>query len=91
MNRTSQKISIIFLSLELVVIIIALYTLIYFANRENDKLVEQYEHKTIDVLSADEMDRFFVIDDDFINFIQNPKYFYSEKLLHSKGWLMLLS
>ena len=37
------------------------------------------------------MDRFFVIDDDFINFIQSPKYFYSEKLLHSKGWLMLLS
>lgn len=77
MNRTSQKISIIFLSLALVVIIIliALYTLIYFANRENDKLVEQYEHKTIDVLSADEMDRFFVIDDDFINLFRTQNTF----------------
>ena len=81
MNRTLKKISIIFLSLSLVVIIIliliALYTLIYFANRENDKLVEQYEQKTMEVLSADEMDRFFVIDDDFKSFIQNQKYFYS--------------
>ena len=47
MNRTSPKINIIFLSLALVVIIIliALYTLIYFANRENDKLVDNMRIK----------------------------------------------
>lgn len=167
MNKTFKIILIVFLSLLSIalILLIAFYSLVYLVDKENDKLVKQYENKTITISDVEKLDEYFAIDDDlkssikscnafftpkaivftaaqiyyvsgeltvtkdyydkllkeyddwklfsgiqqfgsakyskesiltladdnFLNFIQNEKYFYSEKLFNSKGWLILLS
>lgn len=166
MKKTSKILLIIFISLISIVIIvlIAFYALVFSIDKENDKLVEQYEGKTITISDIESFDKYFTVDsdlkesvksceafftpttiaftavkdyygsgeltvtddyynkmlkkyddwklvsgfpqtdsagysegdisqradDNFLNFIRNEKYFYSEKQFESYGWLILL-
>lgn len=167
MNKNFKIILIVVLSLLSIalILLIAFYSLVYLVDKENDKLVKQYENKTITISDVEKLDEYFAIDDDlkslikscnafftpkaivftaaqsyyvsgeltvtkdyydkllkeyddwklfsgiqqfgsakyskesiltladdnFLNFIQNEEYFYSEKLFNSKGWLILFS
>lgn len=167
MKKATKIFLIIFLSLVSIMIIalIAFYALVFSIEKENDKLVEQYQGKTITISDIESFDKYFAVDsdlkesiksceafftpvsiiftvikdyygsgeltvtedyydkmlkkyddwklvsgfphtdsagyseddisqradDNFLNFIQNEKYFYSEKQFHSYGWLILLS
>lgn len=167
MKKATKIFLIIFLSLVSIMIIalIAFYALVFSIEKENDKLVEQYQGKTITISDIESFDKYFAVDsdlkesiksceafftpvsiiftvvkdyygsgeltvtedyydkmlkkyddwklvsgfphtdsggyfegniseradDNFLDFIQNEKYFYSEKQFHSYGWLILLS
>lgn len=79
MRKPFKIAAIVFISLALLVIAIqiGLYAFAQYVEKEDEKLVEQYENKTIEVLSADEMDRIFSIDDDFKSSIINCKSYYT--------------
>lgn len=79
MNKTFKIILIVFLSLLSIalILLIAFYSLVYLVDKENDKLVKQYENKTIAISDVEKLDEFFVVDDDLKSSIKSCEAFFT--------------
>ncbi len=79
MNKTFKIILIVLLSLVsiMLILLIAFYSLVYFADKENDKLVGQYENKTIAITDIEKLDNFFAFDDELKSSIRSCETFFT--------------
>ena len=73
----------VFLSLLSIVLIllIGLYSLVYLVDKENDKLVKQYENKTITISDVEKLDEYFAMDDDLKSSIKRCNAFFTPKAI----------
>ena len=79
MKKVLKAVLIIHLSLTFLVtaFFFGIRVFVLIADKENDKLVEEYENKTIEISDIEKLDNFFTFDDELKTSIKGCKAYFT--------------
>lgn len=79
MKKVLKAVLIILLSLTFLVaaFFVGIRVFVLIADKENDKLVEEYENKTIEISDIEKLDNFFTFDDELKTSIKSCKAYFT--------------